>query len=270
MSERDLAVLIPEEHAKFLQEVILFCEKDTVISVTISTDDELQAAGAIGKELRFQEKAIEDRRVAAKAPILAEGKKIDARYNEVKAIVKNRVDTLAAGIRKYQKEQEQKRIEAQRKADEEARKERLRIEELARKQREKEDAALKAAEEKFAQAKAAENEQERLKLEAEARKLEQRAETAAEKAFIKENISEQVIAPVVAEVATVKGVSSRANWKARPISIEDLAKHCVETGQYELLDFNMVNLNKYAKMLKDTKKIPGVEFWNDESTTFRR
>lgn len=260
--------LIPQEHVKILQDIVAYCQQENVVSIRISTDAELQAAGALGRELKFAERNIEAKRVIAKEPILENGRIIDAEYNRVKEIVKNRIDALASAIRKYQAEQEAIRLEAQRKADEEARRERARIEEAARIQREKESAALFAAEEARRKAQEAASEEERLKLQAEARKLEIAASNAAEKAFVKENIAETVVAPIVAEPAKVKGVSARDNWKWVGTDIIALAQYCIETDQCELLDFNGPNLTRKARSVQDKRAIPGIRIFNDQSTVF--
>jgi hypothetical protein len=270
MSARSLQELIPAEHMKALEQVEQYCNQGDVISVTISTDTEYQHAATVGKELRFCERSIEDRRTAAKAPLLEEGRAIDKRYNDVKEMVKNRLSAISTAIRTWEQVIEQKRIEAQRQADEIARKERERIEEIARKERERENALLVEAEKKRQEALQATNEAERLRLEKDARAAESKATIAAEKAFIKENIAVQVVAPVVAAQAPAKGVSARDNWKFEGKDIKAFAKYCIDTDQCELLDFHTTNCNSKARAVKDTKVIPGIRIFNEPSTTYRR
>ena len=262
--------LITAEQRKFLEDVKNFCQKDCV-SITVTNNAELSNAEQLGKTLAKFGRDLEVQRKEAKAPILEQGRQIDGTFNETKALVDDRVKMIGNASRAYRQELEQKRLEEQRKADEIARKERERIEEQARKQREKEELARRQAEEAAQKAREATNEAERVKLHAEARKRQEQAEAAARAAETREAVAAQVIAPVIqAETPKTAGVSTRKNWKVKEITDKKQAiEFFMSRGDLEYIDLNMPNLNKWAKMNEDRKPVPGVTFFNDESTTFK-
>jgi len=262
--------LITIEQQKFLEDVRTFCQNDCV-SIVVQSDAELTNAERLGKTLAKYGRELENQRKEAKAPILEQGREIDATFNEIKTLVDDRVKLIGGASRQYRAILEQKRIEEQRKADEIARKERERIEEQARKQREKEEAIRRQAEEATRMAREATNEAERVKLQAEAVKRQQQAEAAARAAEARECIASQVVAPVIyVETPKTAGVYARKNWKVRDITDKKAAiEYFLGRGDMEFIDLNLPNLNKYAKMNEDRKPVPGVIFYNDESTTFK-
>jgi hypothetical protein len=268
---REITDLIPLEHQTFLSDVLSYCQQGNVVSVTIGNDTEYKAAAEIGKELRFAEKSIEDKRVAAKAPVLEEGRRIDEEYNSVKDVVHNRVEVIASAIRDYQAREEARRIEEQRKADEEAERERQRITEEARKQREAESLALEEAEAVRVAAQRVEDATERQRLEAEAVSLERQAAASAEAAMDTEFAVEAIVAPVViTAMPKLSGVAKREKWKCEVTNKEAFIQYCISIGQYEYININMPALNRLVTNVKGTRDIPGVRMYTETTTTFSR
>lgn len=105
---------------------------------------------------------------------------------------------------------------------------------------------------------------EREKLEAKAKKEEAKGNT--EKAEeLKEQAEEKEIAVPVAPSATPKvdGLTKKVTWKARVTDINKLP------DEYIIKSANMPVLNAMAKSVKDTRKIPGVEFYAEKSFSGR-
>jgi membrane protein involved in colicin uptake len=264
------STLITLDAQKLIEQVSHFCENE-IVALDVTNAEQHKGAGELGKRLKQYERDLEKQRKELKEPYLEKGREIDSTFKKVTALVKSKVGVIAGAIRKYENEQEQKRIEAQRKADEAARKERERIEAKAQKEREKAEEARRAAAEAARKAQEAQDERERKRLEAEARRKEQVAANAEQRADTKEDIAATVVAPVVGneEEAKVDGVSRRKNWKAEVTDLSAFVAWVVKTENYHLVEADQKNLNKYAKMVEDTKQVPGVRIFNDESTTFR-
>lgn len=262
--------LITADQQKLLEEVKAFCSEDQIVSVTVSNEAELRGASEFAKRLKSYDRQLESERKAAKEPFLQKGKDVDSTFGKVRELVGARVKAIMKGVNDFKAAVEAKRLEAQRRADEAARKERERMEEQAAKQRAKEEAARKEAEEAARKAAEAEDEQERQKLEAEARKKQAQADKAARDAETKQKIASTVVAPVIeSEAPDIKGVSKRANWRADVTDKVKFIQWAIKNEEYQYIDINMPNLNKYAKMIKDTKDIPGVRVWNDETDVLK-
>lgn len=69
----------------------------------------------------------------------------------------------------------------------------------------------------------------------------------------------------------VKGVSSRANWKAEVTDLLKLVK-AVSKGQapINLLTVDISAANRYAKVIRDTLEVQGLRFYNDETLVVRQ
>jgi hypothetical protein len=164
-------------------------------------------------------------------------------------------------------EQVRIRAGAQRRADEETRRDREEQERLQRgEQRRLEAEARKAAEE------------ERLRL---ALEFEQMGGTQEAEEILAEPIPEPVIemaplppptpAPMVAPTYQKStSAPSRANWKAEVFDIKALCRAVVDGKVSETyVEANMVALNKRASAEKQTMNIPGVRAINVPVTSFR-
>lgn len=165
---------------------------------------------------------------AHKAAVAAEKKLLEP-LNQAKAIIKVR---LVA----WTQEQERIRLEAQRKAEEEAR----RLEE-----------------------------DERLRLAAEAEDAGAPEETVSE---ILESPAVVVPVPVVQPTfQRVAGVSTQQRWKAQVVDIKALCRAVADgKASPELVQANMVALNNMARAMKNTLAIPGVRAVTEAAVAVRR
>jgi hypothetical protein len=59
------------------------------------------------------------------------------------------------------------------------------------------------------------------------------------------------------------------NWKWEMVDFIKFLLHVVEKEMYELLTVDKVNLNKYVKIVKNTRIIPGVKIFNHKSVATR-
>lgn len=158
-------------------------------------------------------------------------KSLTAKRNAIIEGPKKAYKLLKDRIAQWQWEQEQKRLEAQRKAEEEAR----------RKESEKQAKIQEKIDEERRRAQEAENEADRLKAQAKIDSLEEK----------KENV---YVAPkIVAPVSTPSGTS--VNFDYEPI-IEDKA---AVPEMYKVVDVAM--LKKMQKQAKGQLEVPGVR-WN--------
>lgn len=107
-------------------------------SFTISDVGEFNRADALCAEIRELRKSLEESRKAAKAPVLELGKSIDAVAKRAGQPLDDAYNILSGRIISYQREQERKRAEIRRAAEEADRKQR---EERQRKEREAAEAA---------------------------------------------------------------------------------------------------------------------------------
>lgn len=146
-------------------------------------------------------------------------------------------------------EKERQRVEAERKAQEEA----------ARKAAEEQ---RKIAEDAAAKAKAAEEAGDHLAAIA----AEQEAATAAQTA---EAITHMAPA-VVATAPKLAGISTSENWKCECTDLMALVKAVAEgTASIELLEFNQKEANKRAKALRAEFKVPGIRVYAEQVVSAR-
>ena len=135
---------------------------------------------------------------------------------------------------------------------------------------EQEDARQRREEEQRLAAEARRAEQDRLQREAEL--MADRGEHA-----VAEQIMEQAIhtpAPVFAiqsALPPTKGVSSRENWKWRPIGGDSpqARARALALVPRDYLELSDIKLNAYAKAHKASARLPGIEFYDAGSVSVR-
>ena len=226
-------------------------EAENVIKLKLDDWDKEQRRLAAAEQARLDEIARKER----------EKRQAEAREAQRKA------DEKAAAERKAADDQRRAEEEQRRKAQEaenaRLRAERDAAEAKARGDREAREKAEKAAKE--AQAQAAAAEKAARDAASKATTLETRAATTeqrgAERADMLNQQAASVVAPVVqVNVPTVKGLSSRKNYKAKVTDLMTLVKAVAE-GKAPLayLLANESVLDKMAKALKEQMNIPGVE-----------
>jgi colicin import membrane protein len=194
----------------------------------------------------------------------------------------DRLDAIEAAVKKeimrYDDEQEEKRLEEERRlqriADEKARKEREKNERAAEKQRAIEEAAREKAEAaRKAAADADEAEQKRLLAEAE--KAQKKADDAAAKADEKEEDAAIAAAAPAVEVSApapkAKGKSTSKTYKAELENIDELISAAAGGNPLakSFLAFNQKSANSFAVSNKDNIPVPGVKFVPKKSINIR-
>jgi len=135
---------------------------------------------------------------------------------------------------------------------------------------EQDDARRRREEEQRLAEAARRDEQDRLQREAEA--MQARGETA-----VAEQIMEQAIhapAPVFAipsALPQTRGVSTRENWKWRPIGGDTPAARAraLQLIPRDYLELSELKLNAYARAHKGSARLPGLEFYDAGSVTVR-
>jgi len=212
----------------------------------------------VAKEARKRAKELEAERISITGPLNQSLSRINALFKPQIA----KYEAFDKGLNRlcntYTQEQEAIRLEQQRKADEEARKERERIEAQARAQREKEAAHKREAEEAERKAKEAANEAERATLQAEADKKRRQAEAAAAKAETKEAVAQTVVAPVIEKKVETRGQYGVERWTAQVKDKAEFVRWALGSSMLEYLTVNESLLNKEAQATKGARQWPGV------------
>lgn len=254
--------------------------------VRIDTADQYEATKKLGRAAADKATALDKERLATTKPLRDETDAINAAFAEPIAALKSVVENMKQVVVAYDKEQERKRIEEQRKADEEARKQREKIEAEARAQREREEAERRKAEEARAAEEAArlaaqnakdEEERKRLEAEAEARrkeaeKAETKADNAAAKAETKEMVAETVVAPVVEIAGPKKGVSTVVTYSVEITDKAELVRWLLSNEMIDglsLIDVNVGALNKIVTAAKGKIRVAGVTIVTGENYRMR-
>lgn len=282
------SALVPTEiQEKVTGEIVSLIDGSSVLQ-TIESQPQYENAVALTKTIKSLANSLESDRDALVRPRNTEVTAINSWFKVPQSKLEALEKSLKLAIGGYHAKIEQKRLEAQRKADEEARKEKERIEAQARAQREKEAAARQAeedarkrqedarraqeeAEQRARDAQDAEARQKAEKEAADARQRAQAAESEAEKAkgkadsaasaaALKESVAEAVVPVAVApQMARAEGVSTAVTYSAKVTDKATAIRHCIDTGKLHLVDLNMVTINKMAKAEKEHFIMPGIE-----------
>lgn len=251
----------------------------------IDTPEQYENVKKFGNEAFKKAKALEEERKALTKPLLDEKAEIDSTFKEFIGNLDAVVNNIKGVIKTYDDEQEKKRIEMQRAADEAARKERERIEAEARAQREKEEAERRKAEEARAVAEAARiaaeqaEGEEKARLEAEAAKAEKeaakadsKADTWAEKADAKEEVAEMIV-PTVVTPEVSRGTTTVRKWIGeitdKKILVEWLLGASFIDG-LSLIEIDNGGLNKMIQAAQGKLNIPGVQVVENHGTRLRK
>lgn len=247
-----------------------------------TTAEEYAAAGAELKRIKARSKSLEEWFDKLKAPIRAAGKAVDDFFKAPRAALTDAEKAIKQAMVTYDRQQEELRREAERKAAEAARKEQERLRAEAAKQEAAAREKREAEERKAAEARAREEEKAR-KLaeagraeEAERRRIaaaeeEQRRREAAAEAERQRLANAEAArlaadtmptAPVVNIAASkVEGVSTRKVWSAELADMDALIRAAAsgDSVARSLLLFNQPVANKLAVALKDAMSVPGVK-----------
>lgn len=242
---------------------------------------EYEAAGELLKINKAKAKWLEEQRVDLKKEPLESCRKIDRLFDKPKQQCKEYEQAIKGAMLTYDRQQEELRKEAERKAAEAARREQDRLraeaakaEAVAREKREAEEARARVAREKeetkaraaeeagraeeAARRRAAADEAERVRMEQAAETERQRLQAAEASRLAAETMP---TAPVVHMASPkVAGVSTREVWSAEVTDKLALIQ-AVAAGEApaELLEVSMVTANKLAKALKGGMNYAGLK-----------
>jgi colicin import membrane protein len=214
-----LTIKRPDEALFKSSEIML----ETARSWKITTGDGALAAGEDLKAIKTLAKQVEDKRTAITGPINDALREVNALFKPAKDWLAQAEKLLKGKLLDYQSEQTRIAREAQAKADEEARKQREKLEQQA--------------------------------VKAEAKGKAEKAEELREQAELRE-------APVVSSAAPkIEGVSTREIWKAEVTDKLAFLKHVVEKRPdlAALVQLDQGGLNAQARSLKDALDLPGVK-----------
>jgi hypothetical protein len=222
MSAIEIVNEIPKE-----EQTAVLAIQEQARALTVRTQEELDYASSLLRDIKTRRGALEDKRKEMKTPILEAGKQVDGLFKPI-------IEELDAAervikvdkIQPYLTEQERIRREAERQAQEAAERERKRLADLA---------AKRAAEGK----------------EAKAEEFQARAD--------------QVPVPFVPPTVTApKGLSQRDNWTAVMVDMMEIIQAAASGNALaaSMLEFNQTEANRKAKALTNSVTVPGVRFVN--------
>lgn len=237
--------------------------------VKIDNQPQYDNAVQLTREIKRVAKRLEDQRKELVAPLNGQVKEINDWFKAPGTRLLNLEMDLKRVLQAYQQEQERIRIEAQRKADEEARRERERIEAQARAQREKEEAARRAEEDARRRAAEAANEAERAAALAEAERAAKAAQAAAEKANAKEQIADMVVAPVVVQQPKTAGMATVTTWSVEVTDKKAFLAHCLNSNALNFIEIDTGAVTKVIQATKGAMTFPGIKATKTESLRMR-
>ncbi len=224
MTQNDLTQV---EEASRQQQTEVVALRSDVDKIEIADQRSYEGAVTLLKMIKARKVEVEGQRKDLKAPALELGKKIDVLFKPPLDACTMAENALKMKINTFLKEENRKRQEAQRIADEKAEKERARLEKAKVKAEERGD-LKKAAE------------------------FEERKDlTVAE--------------PVVPAIEKVAGIRQTETWKAELVDIDMLIKSAAKGNKMALdcLSFNQSEANKKARFYKADMKIPGLRAVSD-------
>jgi len=182
-------------------------------NLNIVTHQAFTEAGKWLMDIKTDLAKIEAARVRITKPMNDALRETNAQANAAKAPLIETEGKIKAAILAYNKEQERIRIAAQRKADDEARKEQQRLQEIADRARAKATQEAQERREAAEREAAAGRQAEADRLRAQAAKIEEKGEAKAD-SF--QNRAETTVAAIVPrETPKVAGITQRDNWVYR-------------------------------------------------------
>ncbi len=190
-------------------------------------------AGYDLKSIKALAKQLEDKRTAITKPLNQALREVNALFKPAKKWLSDAEMLIKGKLLSYQAEQDRIARELQAKADEEARKERLKLKKAA-------DLAAMAG-------------------------MDERAEDLREEAGVQE-------APMIVSTAPkLEGIATRKTWKAEVTNKLLFVKHVAEKRNdlLGLIKIDQSALNAQARSLKDSLDIPGIKAVIEETIVAR-
>lgn len=225
----------------------------------VTSPELMEAAGEDLKSIKALQKQVEDKRTSITKPLNDAMKAVNALFKPAAEWLADAENTLKGSMLTFRQEQEVKAREAQRKLEEQARKERERLAaqaaEAERKAREEADAKRREAEAAAADGRAAE-----------AAKLRQQAEAreaaAASKAEALREQASTVIAPMVtAGIPKTSGQSIRESWSFEIVDAALIPR--------EFLMVDEKKIGGVVRAMKGSTNIPGIKVLRGETMASR-
>lgn len=205
----------------------------TAEALTIKTSEELEASTDLLTTVKSRQKVLTDLRQSITRPMDAARTQVMKLFQPVTDRLVAAETTIKAAVLTYTQEQARLQRAEQARLDEDARRERLRLEKLADRQREA--------------------------------GRDERAEATEGRAAVVE-------APTVAPAKVPTGaVHVRTTWHVEVTDLAALVKACAEGRvPLELIQPDMANLNAQVRTHKDRLAIPGVKAVSEEGVAARR
>ena len=222
--------------------------------------EQLKAIKALTKEIEGSYGPLKQKASEAHRAIVAEEKRQLAPLVSAEATCKRAMLTYHAA-EEATRLAEQRRLQAE--ADERARKEREKIEQAAAKQRQVEAEARAKADQARREAEQA-SEADRKRLLAQADAADRKAAAAAVKQDVQAEKAAAIVAPVItvaSQAPKANGIATRKVWKARVVNAALVPR--------EFLVIDEKKLDGYAKAMKGTTKVDGVEFYEENVMSAR-
>lgn len=211
----------------------------------IETEEQYQNAEIAAQAFTKFVKEKDELRKELKAPHLANGKKIDDFFNPVINKVKEARLNLDKCTLDFEDKKERERIEQQRLADEQARKEREKHESKSEKLNEQAEQALQDGNNGLAE------------------KLQLQAEAAEDKA---DTVVSNIVAPAVEKT---KGSFAKVTFAFELRDAKTFAEWCIKTENTELIAINDKAFKAFLKMKQGKVEIPGVRITQNKSKVRR-
>lgn len=262
---------LTNQHADLLsREQDLVDECATGIPDAIADDEAEKSATDLGARINTFLSLVEGQRKNAKDEPAKSPKLIDEFFRTLSGPLSVRLETLRSRVNVYKN---QKRIAEQRRKDEEAAKAREAERELARA---REEAARKGRERLEAEARARDETDPDARREAQeaADAAERDRRAAEEEARRKAQEAADAQAAADAKARMVKAESGAQSgqvgtWRGRIVDPSSLLLSLGPLGPHFTQDHLQKAIDKAARTTKGTLSIPGVDFFEDFTTTFR-
>lgn len=240
----------------------------TAKSYVIDSPEMYELAADELQQIKALQKNVETQRTAITGPMNAALKAVNALFKAPGDWLDEAEKILKRSMLSFQQEEERKRREAQRIADEAAAKERARIAAEAAAAQARADAEAEELRKQAEQAKQTGDVETAARLESQAEsRVEEGAVAVQELAQTKELIS----APTATvAVPKVRGLSTRKVWKVEITDKLAFVRYIVAHPEYlELVEANVPALNKIGLALKQACPIDGVRVFEDEQLASR-
>ena len=234
--------LIPKKTLNLVQEALDFF--GGLVEIKIKNDSENKIALEICKKIKQRYNTLETKRKELVKPYNDKVKRINGELKPTIEKLKNGETQFKSAMQIFDHEQEQKRLEDQRKLEAETEEKRRKEAEAARKEREKEEKYLRQGREEM-------------------------ADKAAARASTHEEVAVNTITPEIVR-AKPKGLSYRLKYQCRIGDLKAAVMHCLDDPQLKThISVDLKSIEKLAESTKGAFKIPGIFYYETRITSVR-